>query len=295
MDRLVLSFLGGFQARLESGPSVVVPTKKAQGLLAYLACSPTEGHSRDKLAALLWGESDQRCARHSLRQTLFVLRSTLDSVMPSIFRSDAGSVSLDRSRLIVDALEFERLSQEDALQPLERAGVLYQGDFLAGIGAGDQTFEEWLRDERDRLNELAFDVYRKLLALQRNAGLIAKAILSARRLLALDPLQEVAHRVLMRLYLTQGRPEAALRQYEKCARMLRQEFGAEPQAATKELLTDITMQRFAIKPRADLIVDEASDSAHGRRRPGGRISSSRRSVSCSGAAPNSRRNIRRQS
>ena len=295
MDRLVLSLFDGFQARLESGPSLVVSTKKAQALLAYLACSPTESHSRDKLAALLWGESSQQCARHSLRQTLYVLRATLNPLMPAILRGDSSGVSLDRSRLIVDALEFERLAQEDALEPLERAGALYKGDFLAGIGAGDQTFEEWLRDERDRLDTLAFDVYAKLLALQREAGLIAKAVRSARCLLAIDPMQEVVHRVLMRLFMTQGRPEAARRQYEMCARMLRQEFGAEPQAETKALLSEITSRRFASKPRAGLMVDESFDSVHGRRKPGGRISRNRRSVSCSGAAPNSRRSIRRQS
>lgn len=287
MDRLILSFLGEFQARLESGPSVVVPTRKAQALLAYLACSPLEGHSRDKLAALLWGDSEQSCARHSLRQTLFVLKKTLDPVLPSILRCDAGGISLDRSRLLVDALEFERLAQEGTPEALERSGNLYRGDLLAGIGAGDQAFEDWLRDERDRLNELAFDVFGKLLAYQWKAGLIAKAVRSARRLLIIDPLEEEAYRVLMRLHMTQGRREAALRAYEKCAQMLRQEFGAEPQAETKALLA-------VRKPRAALMVD-AADHAHGLRGPGGRISRSRRSVSGSGAAPNSRRSMRTHS
>jgi hypothetical protein len=76
--------------------------------------------------------------------------------------------------------------------------------------------------------------------------------------------------------------------------MLRQEFGAEPQAETKTLLTEITSRGFVRKPRVHLMVDEA-DSVHGRRKPGGRISRSRRSVSGSGAAPNSRRSMRTHS
>ena len=200
MDRLVLSFLGGFRARPESGPSVAVPTRRAQALLAYLACSGTESQGRDKLAALFWGESSQRRARQSCVKRSSCSAPRLAPFGPSILRCDFSSVSLDRSRLTVDALDFERLAVEGSLQSLERAGALYQGDFLAGIVAGDQAFEEWLRDERDRLFELAFDVYKKLLVRQRAAGSIDKAVLSARRLLALDPLHEIVHRVLMRLY-----------------------------------------------------------------------------------------------
>lgn len=282
MDRLVLSVLGEFQVRRESGPSVVVPTRKAQALLAYLACSPIEGHSRDKLAALLWGDSDQHCARHSLRQALYVLGSTLDPALPSILRRDAGGISLDRSRLLVDALEFERLVQEGTPQALERAGVLYRGDFLAGIGAGDQAFEDWLRDERDRLDELAFEVFGKLLSHQWKVGLFTKAVRSARSLLIIDPLEEETYRVLMRLHMTQGRRQAALQAYEKCAQMLRKEFGDEPQAETKALLAEITSRSFVRKPRAPV---------QGFRKPGGRISRSRRSVSGSGTEPNSRRSM----
>src|SRR5262245_10338578 len=43
MARLSLTLLGGFQARLDSGP-LTLPTKKIQALLAYLALPPGSGH-----------------------------------------------------------------------------------------------------------------------------------------------------------------------------------------------------------------------------------------------------------
>jgi DNA-binding SARP family transcriptional activator len=236
LDRLVLSLLGGFRARLESGAHVPVPTKKAQALLAYLATSRTEGHMRDTLATLLWGESTQECARHCLRQTLFVLRSTLEPLTSSVLRCDRSSVSLDRSRLCVDVDEFERFALQECAESLERAGELYRGDFLTGIGAHDQAFEDWLRDERDRLAELAVEVHKKLLVHYRTSGMAEQAIRNARRLLALDPLQEVVHRALIHLYLAQGRPRAARRQYEACVRILARELGTEPEAETSQLL-----------------------------------------------------------
>ena len=53
---LTLRLLGGFELRHESGEVVRVarPRKKAQALLAYLACHRGQAHLRDKLAALLW-------------------------------------------------------------------------------------------------------------------------------------------------------------------------------------------------------------------------------------------------
>jgi hypothetical protein len=40
MAPLQLTLLGGFQARIGSGPALPLPTKKAQALLAYLALPP---------------------------------------------------------------------------------------------------------------------------------------------------------------------------------------------------------------------------------------------------------------
>jgi DNA-binding SARP family transcriptional activator len=65
MVRLTLTLLGGFQARLAAGPPLTLPTKKIQALLAYLALPPGREHSRDKLAALLWGDLSQGRARNS--------------------------------------------------------------------------------------------------------------------------------------------------------------------------------------------------------------------------------------
>ena len=54
------------------GESVELGLRKAIALLAYLVV--TKGKfSRDKLATLLWPESNQRSARANLRRTLYVV------------------------------------------------------------------------------------------------------------------------------------------------------------------------------------------------------------------------------
>src|SRR5437867_71281 len=64
MDRLSLTVLGGFQAQLPSGRVLSLPSRKARALLAYLALTPGQAHPRDKLAALLWGDSTDERPRH---------------------------------------------------------------------------------------------------------------------------------------------------------------------------------------------------------------------------------------
>lgn len=83
MAKLRLARLGGFEARLDSGPRVAFPRRKALALLAYLALGAGQTQPRDKLAALLWGDVPDRQARQSLRQALVTLRALLAQRTPA--------------------------------------------------------------------------------------------------------------------------------------------------------------------------------------------------------------------
>jgi hypothetical protein len=65
MVGLRVTLLGGFEARLASGPTLDLPTKKAQALLAYRGVGLGRSHPRDKLAALLCGGRSDEQARGS--------------------------------------------------------------------------------------------------------------------------------------------------------------------------------------------------------------------------------------
>src|SRR5262249_57562697 len=95
MGQLILTLLGGFRARLDSGAPVALPTRKAQALLAYLAVPLGTAHPRDKLASLLWGNTLETTARTSLRQTLYALRKSLRDVRPQPLMVDGETVALD--------------------------------------------------------------------------------------------------------------------------------------------------------------------------------------------------------
>jgi len=241
MARLSLTLLGGFQARLEPGSAIALPTRKSQALLAYLSLPLGRAHPRDKLAALLWGGIREESARASLRQALFAIRKALDET--SAVQQDGDALALKPGAVEVDAATFERLVREATPAALERATALYQGDLLSGFVVDEAPFEEWLLGERERLRELALEALAKLLAHQRKAGASEAAVQTALKLLTLDPLQEPVHRTLMRLYAEGGRRGAALRQYQQCVSVLGRELGIEPEPETKALYQEILRER----------------------------------------------------
>ena len=251
MLRLNLTLLGGFQARLGSGPVLRLRTRHAQALAAYLALPSGRPHPRDKLAALLWGHLAQDEARSRLRQALFAIRRTLASAHLSCLCADGDTLVLDPAGVEVDALVFEKLVREGSPDALERAATLYRGDLLQGLpaqGPQPSAFEEWLAEERERLRELALEALAKLVTVQCAAGSPERALATALRLLALDPLQEAVHRTAMRLQVQLGRRTAALRQYQACVSLLRREMNIEPEEETRQLYRDILRRRPTLIP-----------------------------------------------
>jgi DNA-binding SARP family transcriptional activator len=237
--RLTLTLLGDFQARFGAGPAVAFRTRKTQALLAYLASSPGQSHSRDKLAALLWGDRSPSHARARFRETLFVLRRALAAVEPPPLALTGENVALDADSVVVDAERFVRMARAGDVESLAQAAALYRGDFLEGFAFRGTLFEHWLMAERERLRELALEILARLLAHQRAAGRAEDALQTALRLNALDPLQEPVHRALMQLYAELGRRGSALQQYQVCVRILATELGIEPEDETRRLYQDI--------------------------------------------------------
>ena len=197
MTNLTLRLLGRFEAETDAGEPVKLPGKKAIALLSYLARAPGEPHTRDKVANLLWGESDNRRSRDSLRQTLNRLRRSLALADCICVTSERELLYVDPENLQVDVAEFERLCGEESSEALGQVESLYRGPFLDGFDLHEEEFEDWLRVERIVLHNRARDALDRLLDRHISAKEIRQGIRVAERLLALDPLQEPVHRKLM--------------------------------------------------------------------------------------------------
>lgn len=233
---LQIRMLGGFEVSQATGTPVEIPARKARALLALLARRPGQPIEREVLADKLWPEAPAERARTSLRQALKQLRRRLGPVI----RSKGDALMLDPATVEVDVATFERLCKEASPPALARALVLYQGEFVDGFSAPAETLEEWLVFERASLRELALGALGRLAGEQSGAGATEVALRAAIRLLALEPLHEPMHRLLMQLYLNQGRRGDAAAQYRLCTDILRRELGVAPEFETQRLYHSIT-------------------------------------------------------
>ncbi|NTU64270.1 MAG: alpha/beta hydrolase, partial [Chloroflexi bacterium] len=68
----------------------------------------------------------------------------------------------------------------------------------------------------------------------------------ASRLLTVDPCREDAHRLAMRCYARRGERAQALRQYQVCETVLRSEFDAVPEPATRQLFDQIRLSPASV-------------------------------------------------
>jgi DNA-binding SARP family transcriptional activator/predicted ATPase len=239
MAKINLALLGGLRLQTDPGEPVLLSTKKAGALLAYLALHRGRAQARAKLAALLWGDHSEVQARDSLRQALSLLRKALSHVDPGALIAHEDTISFEPSALTTDASLFAELVAQGGVEHLEQAITLYGGELLDGFQVRAPEFESWVTAERERFRELALEAMTRLLDHHLSTGAVEPGIRMAAQLLAADPLQERVHRTLMELYCRQGRHGAALRQYRTCADLLAKELGIEPDATTKDLRREI--------------------------------------------------------
>ncbi|MFQ5550881.1 MAG: winged helix-turn-helix domain-containing protein, partial [Gemmatimonadales bacterium] len=103
--RLRCNLLGPVEVEIDgSTPPVELMWRKNLGLLIYLVRHPDRVHARDHLMGLLWGEKEDRPARHSLREAIRVLRKCL---WPELIVTEGDSVRVVPGEFVTDVAEFD--------------------------------------------------------------------------------------------------------------------------------------------------------------------------------------------
>jgi DNA-binding SARP family transcriptional activator/pimeloyl-ACP methyl ester carboxylesterase len=237
MAQIRVQLLGGFGAFGPDGAPLSLPTRKAEALLAVLSCRPGEAQPRERVTNLLWGDRGDRQARHSLSQTLTLIRNAV-SQAPNPIIAERESLAINAEAVLADVMEVVTLAQGNDIDSLRRAAALFRGPLLEAFRLHDPAFNEWLSQERSRFHQIALSVLTRLAEREAAAGGVPAATSVLERASALDPLSEEVHRRLMRLQLDRGNYNAVIRYYRDCSDLLKRELGTIPEPATTALYTE---------------------------------------------------------
>ena len=238
---LVIGVLGGFT--LKRGSWKVEDSawdrRVAERLVHYLLVKRGSLVPDDLLLEAFWPDTAHESARRSLKVAVSCARAVLDVPdAPSAIVSTQGTLGLRlREGDSVDVDLFEHAAQEglavegaERRRLLDRAAALWTGEPLP-----EERYSDWAIAWRESLIARYADVLRGLVAACHEDGDDAAATQAARSLVEVDPLDESAHRDLIRAYARSGRRAHALRQYLVCRRRLVDELGMEPGQETSDL------------------------------------------------------------
>lgn len=225
-------------------------------LLAYLAAEPDRAHPREALAALFWPDSPASDGLRNLRQLLHRLRRAIgdEGMAEPYVWAEAQTLQFNvGSDAYVDIITFRRLVASVAVHnhrrlaacpfcaaDLTEVAAIYRGRFLAGWDLADGAeLESWMLLTQEALAGAAHTALHALGERHLVHGDAEAAMSFAQRLLAFDPWDEAAERLLLRAFTATGRRSRALREAARFRELLQSELQLPLEDETEALVVAI--------------------------------------------------------
>ena len=224
---------------------------KALELFCFLLLNRTRPYTRELLIDILWESVSPTKGKKYLRDTLWRLQSECESQLnlslDSILIMENEWISIHpQAKVWIDVHILEQAFalaaaipefglNDEQMQSLAKAVLLYQGDLLEG------WYQDWCILERERLQLIYLTAVDRLLVCYEARHRYEEGILQGVAGLRYDWARERTHRRLMRLYYLAGDRTAALRQYQRCKSILKKEFSVQPEPKTTTLYDRIRL------------------------------------------------------
>lgn len=245
MVALTIRLFGRFDVFCGEQAKPALNNRAARELLCYLVLHRNHPQRRETLAGLFWEDSPPTHARKYLRQALWQIQSALRPLADcggiQLLEVDPEWIQLNScDQLQVDVAQFEEAmrcchgipgAQLDDIsrRRLEDAVCLYRGDLLEG------WYQDWCLFERERFRNELLDALEKLVCWCESRYDSERGLAHAKRMLAVDPAREQVYRHVMQLHVLAGNRTQALREFQRCERVLMQELGVKPSQQTRAL------------------------------------------------------------
>jgi DNA-binding SARP family transcriptional activator len=226
-----VTLLDGFALHLDDAVSRRVldePPRSVQRLIAHLCLSPRP--PRAAVAGHLWPDAPEDHAHGSLRSALW----RLHKLAPGLVEASGSTIALaDGVRVDVRELaDWARrvCDPRCGLDELDIPDAGLQGELLPG------WYDDWVQLERENLRQVRMHALEVLAHRLAEAGRYAEALQAAYSAVRAEPLRESAHRIVVRIHVTEGNLSEALRVYEQFRTMLAAELGLQPSGRMTQLV-----------------------------------------------------------
>lgn len=227
---LEVRLLGQFDVRLNGEPAEI-PSRPAQSLLAYLMLNADKSHRRERLAGLLWPESEESNARGNLRHALWRLGK---SIGRDYFHTQSGSIAFNTQHpFTLDVAVLEQGPRDDSLEALIDVVSVYEGELLPGF------YDDWIDLERERLKSVFEQRMQALLERLVAERRWAAVLEWGERWIGHGQFTEQPYRALMRAHWALGDRANLAATYHRLRDSLEQEMDIEPSPQTQNLFEEL--------------------------------------------------------
>jgi len=219
-------------------------TKKAEGLVSFLAYHAGVTFSREALAEMFWPEDEPELARNSLRVALSSLRRQLEpSPVKSgtLFSVTRTHVCLNKEAANIDVARFQQAirtashsGRDEKISALQEALAVYSGQLLP------EQHEDWVVAAREFTARQHTRAVVELCGIMARDGDYAGAALSAVQAATHAPLnEEIAHEYI-HLLVQGGWYATAVAAFAQFDALLRENLGIPAPDKTRQLIAGIS-------------------------------------------------------
>lgn len=234
-DAYRVTLIGGFSLHRSGQP--IDLAIGPQRLIAYLAIHGRLA-TRSRVAGTLWPDTTEEHAMGSLRSALWRLGPSARGVIDGAGHHLGLAPGVD-----VDVWSMSETAHHvlAGIDPVDRSSV----DDLAAAGEVLPDWsDDWIVVEREHFRQMRLHALERLCGRLVRTGDYGWAVEVGLAAVAGEPLRESAHRELIKVFLAEGNSAEAIRQYERCERLLLDELGVAPSDEMRALVV-----RFGVLAR----------------------------------------------
>lgn len=221
-------------------------TQKAKWLFAYLLAHAQRPVSDDRLIELFW-DGDVEKGKRGVYAATSTLRRALDAGQEAdasrnrwIMRV-GSTLQIDPSvprwhdldaleTAFAEARQLERGGHRaEALDRTRRAVSVYRGPYLEGC------YFDWALERRERIEAEVLAALLRLAEAALEGGQVRQGVEHAVRVLEVDVCHQEACALAMQGYIAEGRPQEALRLFERVEKALKRDLALDPAIRLVEL------------------------------------------------------------